>query len=57
MRVGPELRSLLECLVSDNLEPALQKLNRAASVTDAQLREEWDRNHAARAARRTHPRS
>ncbi len=46
MALGPELKSILECLISDDIEPAIDKLHRAASVTDAQLLQEWEERGA-----------
>lgn len=39
--VATDLRGALECVISDNLRPAIRTLEDAASVTAERLEEEW----------------
>jgi hypothetical protein len=42
--VGTDLLGTLEVVLNDDIDPAIQKLHAAATVTDEQLRDHWRRN-------------
>jgi len=39
--VATDVRGALECVLADDLRPAIQTMHSAASVTDASLEREW----------------
>lgn len=41
--VEADVQGTLECIVSDDLDPAIEKLRAAAAVTAEQLRRHWER--------------
>jgi antitoxin component of MazEF toxin-antitoxin module len=46
--VEADIQGTLECVVSDDLDPAIEKLRAAAAVTAQELREHWERNRPGR---------
>jgi hypothetical protein len=46
--VATDMRGALECVIADDLQPAVRTLEDAASATDARLAREWRENQKRR---------